>query len=141
MCRAAEEREGAGRGEGMFSRRQVEEGDLPLSWVQVRHEQCHGTITSDHQMQRNNSSNVSQRMTYTSRSCLCLQEMAGDVPRAALLSSLDATWDSLKRLARLELKAINPVAAVLNLLPINWDARIVKVITVAVDLAWHDRSS
>ena len=67
--------------------------------------------------------------------------MAGDVPRAALLSSLDATWDSLKRLARLELKAINPVAAVLNLLPINWDARIVKVITVAVDLAWHDHST
>ena len=56
------------------------------------------------------------------------QEMAGDVPRAALLSSLDATWDNLKRLARLELKAINPVAAVLNLLPINWEARIVKVI-------------
>ena len=56
------------------------------------------------------------------------QEMAGDVPRAALLSSLDATWDSLKRLARLELKAINPVAAVLNLLPINWEAGIVKVI-------------
>ena len=54
--------------------------------------------------------------------------MAGDVPRAALLSSLDATWDSLKRLAMLELKAINPVAAVLNLLPINWEARIVKVI-------------
>ena len=36
VCRAEEEREGAGRGEGMFSRRQVEEGDLPLSWVQVR---------------------------------------------------------------------------------------------------------
>ena len=54
--------------------------------------------------------------------------MAGDIPRAALLSSLDATWDNLKRLARLELKAINPVAAVLNLLPLNWDARIVKVI-------------
>ena len=34
VCRAEEEREGAGR--GMFSRRQVEEGDLPLSWVQVR---------------------------------------------------------------------------------------------------------
>ena len=56
------------------------------------------------------------------------QEMAGDVPRAALLSSLDATWDTLKRLARLELKAINPVAAVLNLLPLNWDARIVKMV-------------
>ena len=54
--------------------------------------------------------------------------MAGDVPRSALLSSLDATWDSLKRLARLELKAINPVASVLNLLPLNWDARIIKVI-------------
>lgn len=60
--------------------------------------------------------------------------MAGDIPRAALLSSLDATWDNLKRLARLELKAINPVAAVLNLLPINWDARIVKVITVEMKL-------
>ena len=56
------------------------------------------------------------------------QEMAGDVQRSALLSSLDATWDNLKRLARLELKAINPVAAVLNLLPLNWDARIIKVI-------------
>ena len=55
--------------------------------------------------------------------------MAGDVPRSALLSSLDATWDRLKRLARLELKAINPVASVLNLLPLNWDARIIKVIT------------
>ena len=56
------------------------------------------------------------------------QEMAGDVQRSALLSSLDATWDNLKRLARLELKAINPVASVLNLLPLNWDARIIKVI-------------
>ena len=54
--------------------------------------------------------------------------MAGDVPRSALLSSLDVTWDNLKRLARLELKAINPVASVLNLLPLNWDARIIKVI-------------
>ena len=54
--------------------------------------------------------------------------MAGDVQRAALLSSLDATWDTFKRLARLELKAINPVAAVLNLLPLNWDARIVKMV-------------
>ena len=29
---------------------------------------------------------------------------------------------------KLELKAVNPVAAVLNFLPINWEARIVKVI-------------
>ena len=89
VCRAEEERQGVGRGDGMFSRRQVEEGDLPLSWV---------------------------------------QEMAGDVSRTALLTALDTTWDSLKRLARLDLKSITPVAAVLNLLPLNWEAKIVKMV-------------
>ena len=88
MCRAEEERKVAGGG-AMFSRRLVEAGDLPLSWV---------------------------------------QQMSGDQARAELVASLDTTWDTFKKLCKFELKAIHPVAAILNLLPSSWEARIVKVV-------------
>merc|ERR1719447_2388861 len=48
--------------------------------------------------------------------------------RASLVRELDNLWDGWKRLARLDLKSINPVPVVLNLLPEEWEAKVVKVI-------------
>jgi hypothetical protein len=45
-----------------------------------------------------------------------------------LLRSLDFYFDNFKRLSRLELKALGPVAAVLNMLPEGWDAKVCKAI-------------
>ena len=48
--------------------------------------------------------------------------------RASLIRELDVLWDGWKRLAKLDLKSINPVPVVLNLLPEDWEAKVVKVI-------------
>ena len=48
--------------------------------------------------------------------------------RASLIRELDVLWDGWKRLAKLDLKSINPVPVVLNLLPEEWEAKVVKVI-------------
>jgi len=45
-----------------------------------------------------------------------------------LLRTLDCYFDHFKRLSRLELKALSPVAAVLNLLPEGWEAKVCKAI-------------
>ena len=87
VCRAEEERSVGGG--GMFSRRLIEAGDLPLSW---------------------------------------LQEMASEQARTRLVSDLDRTWDTYKRLSKFEMKSVWPVAAILNLLPEQWQARIVKMV-------------
>ena len=48
--------------------------------------------------------------------------------RSSLIRELDVLWDGWKRLAKLDLKSINPVPLVINLLPETWEAKVVKVI-------------
>ena len=56
------------------------------------------------------------------------QEVSRDAARLQILSSLDHTWDTFKRLNKLDLKMIHPVAVVMNLLPEHWEASIVKAV-------------
>ena len=48
--------------------------------------------------------------------------------RAELVRQLDQTWDRVKSLCKFELKAIHPVAAILNLLPADWEAKVDKIV-------------
>jgi hypothetical protein len=48
--------------------------------------------------------------------------------RAGLIRQLDKQFDAFKRLSRLELKAIQPVPVLLNLLPEEWEAKVVKLV-------------
>jgi hypothetical protein len=45
-----------------------------------------------------------------------------------LVRTLDFHFDNFKRISKLDLKNINPVAVVLNLLPEGWDAKVWKAI-------------
>ena len=48
--------------------------------------------------------------------------------RTDLVRQLDLTWDRLKSLCKFDLKAVHPVAAILNLLPADWEARVDKIV-------------
>ena len=48
--------------------------------------------------------------------------------RTELVRQLDLTWDRLKSLCKFDMKAIHPVAAILNLLPADWEARVDKIV-------------
>jgi len=51
-----------------------------------------------------------------------------DKIRNGLIKELDNLFDSFKSLCKLDLKSINPVPVILNLLPEDWEARVVKVV-------------
>ena len=78
---------------------------------------------------------------HTNAEMFCRRGLAdGDVPPAyvakystpdahlQLLRTLDFHFDNLKRLSRFDLKALNPVAVVINLLPEGWDAKVCRVV-------------
>ena len=54
--------------------------------------------------------------------------MASDGTRMRLVSDINRTWDTFKRLSKFEMKSVWPVAAILNLLPDMWQAKIVKMV-------------
>jgi len=51
-----------------------------------------------------------------------------DRARAGLIQELDTMFDNFKKLCKLDMKSINPVPVILNLLPEDWEARVVKVV-------------
>ena len=46
--------------------------------------------------------------------------MASDGTRMRLVSDINRTWDTFKRLSKFEMKSVWPVAAILNLLSDMW---------------------
>ena len=51
-----------------------------------------------------------------------------DTARVELVQELDSMFDNFKKLCKLGLKSINPVPVILNLLPEDWEAKVVKVV-------------
>lgn len=51
-----------------------------------------------------------------------------DKARAGLIQELDTMFDNFKKLCKLDMKSINPVPVILNLLPEDWEAKVVKVV-------------
>eukprot|EP00092_Neocalanus_flemingeri_P001498 GFUD01001599.1.p1 GENE.GFUD01001599.1~~GFUD01001599.1.p1 ORF type:complete len:972 (-),score=277.02 GFUD01001599.1:75-2990(-) len=51
-----------------------------------------------------------------------------DKVRAGLIQELDTLFDHFKSLCKLDYKSVNPVPIILNLLPEDWEARVVKVV-------------
>ena len=86
-CRAEEERLAASA--VMFSRRGLEDGQIPQNFISK----------------------------YSSLEA-----------RTELVKQLDLTWDYIKSLCKFDLKSIHPVAAILNLLPADWEARVEKIV-------------
>ena len=86
-CRAEEDRLAASA--VIFSRRGLEEGQLPQNFI---------------------------------------TKFSSEAARTELVRELDLTWDSLKSLCKFDQKAIHPVAAVLSLLPADWEAKVEKIV-------------